>query len=183
MVPTLCCHSSHRGHRSHRAHTSHAPYTVNTTHNNNRHTTHTMATGFTWYALNDKPDARGAERSKHDAPALDCHMGHVFEKHVFVSIPILQESGTGDVGTCVADKGFSSPRVLILCPFRSICHDLVKMILSICPAAKQVMNQKRFREEFSPGVVDDAEGSDKPADWLHVFGGNRCVVLPSAAFV
>lgn len=84
-----------------------------------------------------------------------------------------QESGTGDVGTCVADKGFSSPRVLILCPFRSICHDLVKMILSICPAAKQVMNQKRFREEFSPGVVDDAEGSDKPADWLHVFGGNN----------
>mmetsp|Transcript_122497 Transcript_122497/g.341408 ORF Transcript_122497/g.341408 Transcript_122497/m.341408 type:complete len:506 (+) Transcript_122497:1-1518(+) len=74
----------------------------------------------------------------------------------------------------VGDQGFTRARVLILCPFRSACYELVKMFLALCPR-KQVANQHRFEEEFSSDDTEEAneEHSKKPADWCHLFNGNN----------
>lgn len=76
-----------------------------------------------------------------------------------------------DGGAAPADQGFCRTRVLVLCPFRSVAHTFVKMLLALLPGQLQVGNQQRFEEEFGP--EDDEEPDvNKPADWQHLFGGN-----------
>eukprot|EP00927_Polykrikos_kofoidii_P040668 TRINITY_DN34718_c0_g1_i1.p1 TRINITY_DN34718_c0_g1~~TRINITY_DN34718_c0_g1_i1.p1 ORF type:complete len:858 (+),score=181.64 TRINITY_DN34718_c0_g1_i1:79-2652(+) len=90
-----------------------------------------------------------------------------------------ERPGRSDVGLAdvapgsVQDKGFSRARVLVLCPFRSTCYELVMTLLALCPSKKEVANKSRFEEEFGwDGEDDDAKG-DKPADWRYLFEGDN----------
>lgn len=75
--------------------------------------------------------------------------------------------------TSIADKGFSRARVLVLCPFKSVCYDFVHMLLALCPNVKQVANKSRFEDEFKPEEGDDGKPDEsQPADWAHLFAGN-----------
>lgn len=67
------------------------------------------------------------------------------------------------------DQGFTRPRVLIVAPFRSVAYELVQMIEKLCPN-DEVMNRKRFEEEFAP--TEDHGRTKMAEDWLHLFNGN-----------
>eukprot|EP00929_Paragymnodinium_shiwhaense_P027928 TRINITY_DN16281_c0_g1_i1.p1 TRINITY_DN16281_c0_g1~~TRINITY_DN16281_c0_g1_i1.p1 ORF type:complete len:648 (+),score=205.47 TRINITY_DN16281_c0_g1_i1:66-2009(+) len=69
-----------------------------------------------------------------------------------------------------ADSGFTRARVLILCPFKSSCYELVKTLLALCPGKKEIANKSRFEEEYSPEGEEIDE--TKPDDWNYLFGGN-----------
>merc|ERR1712085_184783 len=69
--------------------------------------------------------------------------------------------------------GFTRVRVLIICPFRSVAHDIVQTILKLMPKRKP-LNLERFEQEFG----DDGEpltknDSERPPDWIHLFKGNN----------
>jgi len=70
----------------------------------------------------------------------------------------------------VGDQGFTQARVLVLCPFRSACYDLVRMFLALCPR-KQVGSRERFENEF--GSEEDAQANHAKPDWHHLFSGNN----------
>jgi len=72
----------------------------------------------------------------------------------------------------VGDQGFTRARVLVLCPFRSSCYDLVKMFLALCPR-KQVGSQQRFEDEFGSEDTEDTKEADGKPDWSHLFKGNN----------
>mmetsp|Transcript_43911 Transcript_43911/g.103878 ORF Transcript_43911/g.103878 Transcript_43911/m.103878 type:complete len:660 (+) Transcript_43911:31-2010(+) len=69
------------------------------------------------------------------------------------------------------DQGFARPRALILCPFRSVGAEVVRLILALCPDAKQVLGKKKFEEQFFE--VEEQEFRGKPPDWVHLFAGNN----------
>jgi len=72
----------------------------------------------------------------------------------------------------LADQGFTRARILVLCPFRSACYEMVNMFLACCPSAKLVVNKKRFEDEFGAGEGDGQAHCKKPADYRHLFSGN-----------
>ncbi|CAK9064840.1 U3 small nucleolar RNA-associated protein 25 homolog (Digestive organ expansion factor homolog) (UTP25 small subunit processor component), partial [Durusdinium trenchii] len=69
-----------------------------------------------------------------------------------------------------SQQGFTRGRVLVLCPFRSVCFEVVKLTLALMPAKKQVAHMQRFEEEF--GGEEDGSLVSKPQDYQHLFGGN-----------
>lgn len=69
-----------------------------------------------------------------------------------------------------AEKGFTTARVLVLCPFRSVCYEFVKLLMALMPEKKQVKHKDRFEEDF--GAREDDSFASKPADYQHLFGGN-----------
>jgi len=68
------------------------------------------------------------------------------------------------------EKGFTNARVLVLCPFRSVCYEFVKLLMALMPEKKQVKHKDRFEEEFGADVDDSL--ASKPEDYQHLFGGN-----------
>merc|ERR1719487_3152383 len=44
------------------------------------------------------------------------------------------------------------------------------MLKKLCPFAKQMMNQKRFEEDFGPPCEETRK--EAPEDWKHLFEGN-----------
>jgi len=76
-----------------------------------------------------------------------------------------------DAEEAASDQGFTRARVLVICPFRSACHELVTTLLALLPGVKQVAKRKQFDEEFGG---DDAEEDDaQPPDYHHIFKGNN----------
>ncbi|CAD7923361.1 unnamed protein product [Amoebophrya sp. A120] len=89
------------------------------------------------------------------------------------------------------DQGFCRARVLILCSYRSVAFELVKMLEALCPNAKQVLKQSKFDEQFAEGPNEDVEQqindsttstkkpkssswtNDTAKDLQHCFSGNN----------
>jgi len=98
--------------------------------------------------------------------------------HSMAAKRLLKEGGEAAVSASLnlADQGFCRARVLVLCPFKSSCHELVTTFLALCPNAKQVMNRTRFEEEYAD---NDSEPEEKKndqrngAEWQHLFKGNN----------
>eukprot|EP00913_Durusdinium_trenchii_P033944 g31774.t1 len=65
-----------------------------------------------------------------------------------------------------SQQGFTRGRVLVLCPFRSVCFEVVKLTLALMPAKKQVAHMQRFEEEF--GGEEDGSLVSKPQDYQHL---------------
>ncbi|RMX40576.1 hypothetical protein pdam_00016584 [Pocillopora damicornis] len=72
------------------------------------------------------------------------------------------------------DQGLTRPKILILVPFRDAALKVVEVIMHlICPEeGGQVMNKKRFYEEF--GETEDSSSSkeNRPEDFKQMFAGN-----------
>jgi len=71
------------------------------------------------------------------------------------------------------DQGLTRPKILILVPFRDSCLKIVNNIISIAlkGAKGQVMNKKRFQQEFSLSEEVKNDPS-KPDDFKRMFQGN-----------
>eukprot|EP01083_Nonionella_stella_P195607 720421_1 len=71
------------------------------------------------------------------------------------------------------DQGFTRPTVLFLVPFRNSAYRLVQLLLKLLPisAKAQIMNHKRFNEEYGPEGIEKIP-EEKPADYRSLFEGN-----------
>eukprot|EP00435_Cladocopium_sp_Y103_P051019 s336_g15.t1 len=92
----------------------------------------------------------------------------LYALHVVDHLRKARGEDTGHPGQ--AEKGFTTARVLVLCPFRSVCYDFVKLLMALMPEKKQVKHKDRFEEDF--GAQEDNSLASKPADYQHLFGGN-----------
>lgn len=73
------------------------------------------------------------------------------------------------------DQGLTRPKVLILVPFRNFCLEIVKDIMKLlfAPGAKsQIMQKKRFMQEFSPDENEKDSTMERPDDFEAMFRGN-----------
>lgn len=73
------------------------------------------------------------------------------------------------------DQGLARPKVLILVPFRNFCLEIVKDIMKLlfAPGSKsQIMQKKRFMEEFSPDPNEKESKMERPDDFKAMFRGN-----------
>ncbi|XP_037494412.1 digestive organ expansion factor homolog isoform X1 [Jatropha curcas] len=86
------------------------------------------------------------------------------------------------------DRGFTRPKVLILLPFRSIAHRVVRRLIQLTPQSYKVIveHADRFHNEFGPQDDDNVDHdesmqnggnskpmkSSKPADHQALYGGN-----------
>ena len=74
------------------------------------------------------------------------------------------------------DQGFTRPRILILCPFRSSARRLIKaLIAALGEESTAVGGLDKFNEEFGcPEDVEDEEDGprSKPTDWKAIFNDN-----------
>lgn len=84
------------------------------------------------------------------------------------------QANAGDAPMAMADMGFTRARALILCPFRSVCFELVQTLIALCPNLKQVMNRERFTEQFGPDgdEMEDDGAHEDGTDLQHIFKGN-----------
>lgn len=74
------------------------------------------------------------------------------------------------------DQGFTRPRILILCPFRSSARRLINsLVAALGEESTAVGGLDKFNEEFGcpEDVEDDEDGPrSKPADWKAIFNDN-----------
>ena len=74
------------------------------------------------------------------------------------------------------DQGYCRPRILILCPFRHSCKQIVELLISILGPHTTVANMDKFEDEYGPGSDDETEeydkGMKKPEDWRAIFKDN-----------
>ncbi|KAG2280834.1 hypothetical protein Bca52824_052054 [Brassica carinata] len=74
------------------------------------------------------------------------------------------------------DRGFTSPKVLILLPLRSVAFRVVNRLIQLTPEAHRgtVEHHGRFNDEFGceeePDEKDDDGKPSKPRDWEPLFG-------------
>ncbi|KAF3540325.1 hypothetical protein F2Q69_00019853 [Brassica cretica] len=78
------------------------------------------------------------------------------------------------------DRGFTSPKVLILLPLRSVAFRVVNRLIQLTPEAHRgtVEHHGRFNDEFGCEEESDEKDDDgkpsKPRDWEPLFGeGNN----------
>lgn len=79
------------------------------------------------------------------------------------------------------DQGFTRPKVLILCPFASYLERIVRYMIQLLPKNIQIMNKKRFFDEFGSGDNnkekdednDKKETTRQKAPWEEIFKGNN----------
>ncbi|KAJ2903202.1 hypothetical protein MKZ38_010238 [Zalerion maritima] len=69
------------------------------------------------------------------------------------------------------DQGFTRPKVLFLLPTREACARTVHTLIHLLAGMGQE-HRKRFEEEFVDKEQKFGHGSDKPASFLDLFGGN-----------
>ncbi|KAJ1668659.1 rRNA-binding ribosome biosynthesis protein utp25 [Coemansia sp. RSA 1813] len=69
------------------------------------------------------------------------------------------------------DRGFTRPRILILVPFRNNAYNVVKKLLKLASAEKE-LNSSRFEREYGPGEDEDNANRRKPMDYQQTFAGN-----------
>lgn len=72
------------------------------------------------------------------------------------------------------DQGFTRPKILILMPFRHNAFQVVQIMADLLAAKDdmQVMNRKRFHDEFGWNSNDPVQNSDRPEDFREIFTGN-----------
>lgn len=93
-----------------------------------------------------------------------------------------------DDPSSVRDQGFSRLRAVILCPFKSVCHEVATLIAESCPNATQVLESAKFEKHFAEPPADfanrlllgevlppTAAADNKPplTDLQHLFSGNN----------
>lgn len=71
------------------------------------------------------------------------------------------------------DQGLVKPKVLILLPFRESANRVVKLLSYILLGEKEnVMNKKRFIDEYTGNEIIMPEKNPKPPDYQLLFSGN-----------
>ena len=73
------------------------------------------------------------------------------------------------------DQGLTRPKVLILVPFKNFCLEIVNDIIKLVfPAGSKmnIMNKKRFMQEFSPDPNEKESKLERPDDYKAMFKGN-----------
>lgn len=78
-----------------------------------------------------------------------------------------------DVPEEFRDQGLVRPKVLFLVPFRSFAYRIVQDLISVLlGGGGNVMNKKRFLDEYSGDTLLMAEKNPKPPDYQQLFSGN-----------
>ncbi|CAH1407634.1 unnamed protein product [Nezara viridula] len=78
-----------------------------------------------------------------------------------------------DVPEEFRDQGLVRPKVLILAPFKSIAYSIILSFISILLGnGGNIMNKKRFIEEYSGDTLIMPEKNPKPLDYQQLFSGN-----------
>ncbi|VVC91521.1 unnamed protein product [Leptidea sinapis] len=79
-----------------------------------------------------------------------------------------------DVPDEYRDQGLVRPKVLILVPFRDAAYRVVKTLIDIVvpKEAGQVVNKKRFEDDFTGGELIMPSKNPKPEDYELLFSGN-----------
>lgn len=78
-----------------------------------------------------------------------------------------------DVPEEFRDQGLVRPKVLILIPFKSIAYNIILSFISILLGkGGNIMNKKRFIEEYSGDTLIMPEKNPKPLDYQQLFSGN-----------
>ncbi|KYK71101.1 hypothetical protein TGPRC2_270960 [Toxoplasma gondii TgCatPRC2] len=78
----------------------------------------------------------------------------------------------------VRDGGYTRPRILILLPFRSAAKEVVDYLIALMPGMQQVLNRRRYEEEFGVSREDELDQEQnfakgkKPEDFVNIFKGN-----------
>ncbi|KEP66841.1 UNVERIFIED_CONTAM: hypothetical protein HHA_270960 [Hammondia hammondi] len=78
----------------------------------------------------------------------------------------------------VRDGGYTRPRILILLPFRSAAKEVVDYLIALMPGIQQVLNRRRYEEEFGISREDELDQEQnfakgkKPEDFVNIFKGN-----------
>ncbi|PFH35745.1 hypothetical protein BESB_053960 [Besnoitia besnoiti] len=78
----------------------------------------------------------------------------------------------------VRDGGYTRPRILFLLPFRSAAKEVVDNIIALMPGIQQVLNRRRYEEEFGISREEEIEQDknfatgNKPEDFVSLFRGN-----------
>lgn len=71
------------------------------------------------------------------------------------------------------DQGFTRPRLLILCPFRSSVNKIIQTIVSICGENTSISGMEKFQAEYINGDAEESSSKkEKPLDWHAIFEGN-----------
>ena len=89
-----------------------------------------------------------------------------------ISDPAVEGEGMASV----QDQGYTRPRILILCPFRSSARRLIRsLIFALGEDLTSVAGMDKFEEEY--GTPDDTDNDEnqnrnKPADWRELFDDN-----------
>lgn len=69
------------------------------------------------------------------------------------------------------DQGLTSPKVLVVVPFRNTALEIVSMLIMLLGDEANVMNKKRFYTEFG-WEESDKPKLERPADYEKMFAGN-----------
>ena len=88
---------------------------------------------------------------------------------------ITARNDDGEENDAMRDQGFTRPRLLILCPFRSSAKFVVTMLLKILGENTSISGLEKFDLEFADPDDSEDEGGKKasrPADWDALFKGN-----------
>ncbi|CAH0756445.1 unnamed protein product [Diatraea saccharalis] len=72
------------------------------------------------------------------------------------------------------DQGLVRPKILIMVPFKDAAYRVVKMLMNILvpDEAGQIVNKKRFEEDFTGGEIFMPKKNPKPEDYELLFSGN-----------
>ncbi|CBZ53801.1 hypothetical protein NCLIV_035820 [Neospora caninum Liverpool] len=94
------------------------------------------------------------------------------------SRPLEDEGPENWLESQVRDGGYTRPRILILLPFRSAAKEVVDYLIALMPGIQQVLNRRRYEEEFGISREDEREQEQnfakgkKPEDFVNIFKGN-----------
>ncbi|RVE50077.1 hypothetical protein evm_005283 [Chilo suppressalis] len=83
-------------------------------------------------------------------------------------------SKKSDVCDEYRDRGLVRPKVLIMVPFKDAAYRVVKTLMDILVPKEtgQVVNKKRFEEDFTGGEIFMPKKNPKPEDYELLFSGN-----------
>jgi U3 small nucleolar RNA-associated protein 25 len=95
-----------------------------------------------------KVDANGNAKSEEDVSDL------IAAREVLVDE---DEDGAGEGEANIQDQGYTRPRILILCPFRSSARRIVEGMISFMGKNTSVTGHEKFMDEFGNPDGDDEE--------------------------
>ncbi|XP_076318730.1 U3 small nucleolar RNA-associated protein 25 homolog [Tachypleus tridentatus] len=101
-------------------------------------------------------------------------LNHIFKARTKVTHHNSKLLKHNSVVTEYRDQGLTRPRVLILLPFKNSALKVVKamMKLIVSDSKDNVMNKKRFLEEFTSPKQDPSKKLKRPDDYEYTFDGN-----------
>ncbi|XP_014262398.1 digestive organ expansion factor homolog [Cimex lectularius] len=100
-------------------------------------------------------------------------INHVLKSRLKIIYHNSKMSKRPDVPEEFRDQGLVRPKVLILLPFRDSALKVLKMLIqTLLGETGNVMNRKRFLEEYSDNAADVPDKHPKPIDYQLLFSGN-----------